>query len=97
MIPIVLSITSLIAGPYPDFFGGGANLVWGPPRPPIGSRAKPGEECRQAKPPGSRREIRIMRVKIQSPRLHFPVSFHWNFFSKFTKIIHKSCSLKRHD
>jgi hypothetical protein len=36
-------------------------------------------------------------VKIQSPRLHFPVSFLCINWSKFTKIIHKSCTLKQHD
>jgi hypothetical protein len=47
----------------------------------FGSRAKPVEWSRGAKPPGSRREIGKMRVKIQSPRLHFPVLF-------LCKIIH---------
>jgi hypothetical protein len=42
-------------------------------------------------------EIGKTRVKIQSPRLHFPVSFLCKNCSKFTKIIHKSCTLKQHD
>ena len=77
--------------PYPHLFGG-VRILFGE-----WSRAKPGEGSRWAKPFGSRRKIGKMRVKIQSPRLHFLVSFICNFFSKFTRIIHKSCTLKQHN
>ena len=70
-------------------FGGCLGPQSGPGRSPVRG---PGDD-----PPGSRREIGKMRVKIQSPRLHFPVSFLCKNCSKFTKIIHKSCTLKQHD
>jgi hypothetical protein len=61
-----------------DIFGGGCESCLarglGPGRSPLSG---PGGQS----PPGSRREIGKMRVKIQSPRLHFPVLF-------LCKIIH---------
>ena len=71
-------------------FGGRLGPQSGPGQSPV---RDPGGQS----PPGSRREIGKMRVKIQSPRLHFPVSFLCKNCSKFTKIIHKSCTLKQQD